>query len=274
MRRTTFQKILAPLALVLLLAGCSPSSDEDARVAAAQAAAKPKTALDTEATRLATTAAAPGALGPAVLQGDAPAEKQLPKDVKDALKGEIEPWLFAWRIGLGTFRVDELARTDTQTLVEDGLEPFDGNAEGQDLRLLYLAIPSPKGGVLLDPYLDWTLAGEAGRVRAEHDGFASVDLIDLNTRIRQHVLDGRGPGARIDGAFWLDDARFVVFAGERNEPNPWQGGPVLYVVDLEKATIERYAGPSGDHAAFTLVTHDLDRLFRKRLPEVSFTASR
>jgi hypothetical protein len=88
------------------------------------------------------------------------------------------------------------------------------------------------------------------------------------------VLDGRGPGARIDGAFWLDDSRFVVFAGERLEANPWRGGPVLYVVDLEKASVERYAGPGSDHDDFVLVSHDLDRLFRKRLPEVTFAAAR
>ena len=28
----------------------------------------------------------------------------MPADVKDALKGDIEPWLFAWRVGLEPFR--------------------------------------------------------------------------------------------------------------------------------------------------------------------------
>src|SRR6188472_4114774 len=116
-----------------------------------------RTAIDVEAARAARTGAAPGTQGTTALLGDAAAAKQLPADVKEALKGEIEPWLFAWRVGLGTFRVDELGATGTRPLALDRLEPFDGNAPGEDLRLLHLALPSPGGTTLLDPYVDWTL---------------------------------------------------------------------------------------------------------------------
>jgi hypothetical protein len=239
-------------------------------VAAGRAAAKPRTALDVEADRVAVTAGAPGATGPAVLEGDAPAEKQLPADVKDALKGTIEPWLLAWRVPLGTFRATELVRTGERPLPEDDVSPFDGNAEGVDLRLLYLAIPSPRGNVLLDPHLEWTLAGEADRVRATRDGLPGAELIDLSTRIRQHVLNARGPGARVDGGAWIDDTRFVVFAAERFEPNPWCGGPVLYVVDTTRGTVTRYAGPGTDYDGYRAVGGGFDRRFRAALPQVAF----
>jgi len=274
MRRTHFHRTRAPLALAgvlaVTLAGCAGDSGDAARVAAERASAKPRTSLDAEADRVTATASYPGANDPAVLDGDAPAEKQLPADVEDALKGTIEPWLIAWRVPLGTFRVTELARTGEQVLPEDDATPFDGNAEGADLRLLYLAIPSPGGGILLDPHLEWTLEGEAGHVRATRDGLPGAELIDLSTRIRTHVLDARGPGARVDGAAWIDDGRFVVFAAERFESNPWSGGPVLYVVDTTRGTVTRYAGPETDYEGFRTVGGGFDRRFRAALPDVAF----
>ena len=264
----------APLALAgvlaVALAGCGGDPGDAARVAAEQAHAKPRTALDVEADRAAATARFPGSNGPTVLEGDAPAEKQLPADVQGAIKGTIEPWLIAWRVPLGTFRATELARTDQQALPEDDVTPFDGNAEGADLRLLYLAIPSPAGGILLDPHLEWTLAGEPGHVVAARDRSPGAELIDLTTRIRTHVLDARGPGARVDGAAWIDDDRFVVFAAERFESNPWRGGPVLYVIDIAHGTVTRYAGPETDYEGFRTVGGGFDRRFRAALPDVVF----
>jgi len=274
MRRTHFHRTWAPLALAgvlaATLAGCGGDSGDAARVVAERANAKPKSTLDAEADRVAATASYPGANGPAVLDGDAPAERQLPADVKDALKGTIEPWLIAWRVPLGTFRATELARTGEQALREDDATPFDGNAEGADLRLLYLAIPSPGGGILLDPHLEWTLAGEPGHVVATRDGSPGAELIDLSTRIRTHVLDARGPGGRVDGAAWIDDSRFVVFAAERFESNPWRGGPVLYVIDTTRGTVTRYAGPETDYEGFRAVGGGFDRRFRTALPDVAF----
>ncbi|MEP7027331.1 MAG: hypothetical protein ABI960_01940 [Candidatus Eisenbacteria bacterium] len=264
------------LVLALALAGCGGggrTSNDDAREAAELARAKPKSALDVEADRAAATAEAPGAAGPAVLAGDAPEAKQLPADVQEALKGSVEPWLFAWRAALGTFRATELANTGSRALVEDDVVPFDGNAEGQDLRLLYLATPSPGGAVLLDPHLEWTLSGEAGRVRATRGGWPGVEMIDLTTHIRQRVLEAKGPGARIDGAVWLDERRFVVFAAERLVPNPWRGGPVVYLVDLASRRVTRFAGPGCEYRAYREVGSGFDRRFRAGLPGVGFESS-
>jgi len=258
---------LVTLALATALAaGCS--ADDDGPPPAPPHA---RTAIDVEAARAARTGAAPGAQGTAALIGDAVPAKQLPRDVKEALKGEIEPWLFAWRVGLGTFRVDELSATGTRPLALDRLEPFDGNAPGEDLRLLHLALPSPGGTTLLDPYVDWTLSSDGTNVRAERDGDPAVTLIDLRSRVRQRLFDARPPQGRIDGAIWLDEKRFVVFAAERFEANPWRGGPVLYLVDLAQATVTRYEGPPLEFDGFKLVEKDLERRFRKSLPDVLFS---
>lgn len=230
------------------------------------------TQVDVEAARVVSTGARKGALGqgPALI-GDAPLDQQLPAEVKDALKGDIEPWLFAWRVGLGTFRVDELALTGTRPLALDRLEPFDGNAPGEDLRLLHLALPSPAGAILLDPYLDWTLTSRDDQVYARRDGPPTVALIDLKSRVRQRLFDAKSPFGRFDGAIWLDADRFVVFAAERFEPNPWRGGPVLYLVDLKAETVMRYQGPGLDFDSFRMVEKDLDRRFRSTLPDVIFS---
>src|SRR5438445_808672 len=72
----------------------------------------------------------------------APADRQLPADVVEALKGSAESWTLAWRADLGTFRLDQMARTWTRPLAADP-EPYDGNAEGEDLRLTFFAMPGP-----------------------------------------------------------------------------------------------------------------------------------
>src|SRR5688572_5216583 len=171
---------LVTLALAAALA-CGCAADDDGPP---EAPPRAQTALDVEAARVARTGAAPGAQVATPLLGDAAAAKQLPADVKEALKGEIEPWLFAWRVGLGTFRMDELGATGTRPLALDRLEPFDGNAPGEDLRLLHLALPSPGGTTLLDPYVDWTLTSDGTNVRAARDGEPTVALIDLKSRVR------------------------------------------------------------------------------------------
>lgn len=261
---------LAALACAALLAcGCDAQDENDAARLAARP--KPRTALDVEAARAAATGAASGARGAGPgLAGDAPAAQQLPEGVKVALKGGIEPWLFAWRVGLGTFRVDELARTGAHPLALDRLEPFDGNAPGEDLRLLHLALPSPGGYAVLDPYLDWTLSARDEQVYARRDGRPTIALIDLRSHVRQQLFDARPPFGRFDGAQWLDADHFVVYAAERFEPNPWRGGPVLYLVDLPAGTATRYAGPAVDFAGFRLVEQDLERRFRKGMPDLIF----
>jgi hypothetical protein len=272
MELRTPSRLLALACALLFVCGCAAGDDEEAARALAAAAAKPKTALDVQADRVAATGARVGAqgAGPALV-GDAPADRQLPPDVKAALRGEIEPWLFAWRAALGTFRADELARTDTRPLALDRLEPFDGNAPGEDLRLQYLALPSPGGGTVLDPYVDWSLDAREELVHARRDGPPTVALIDLRSRVRQRLFDARPPFGRFDGAHWLDAHRFVVFAAERFAPNPWRGGPVLYVVDLEAATVTRYAGPGVDFTGFRDVEKELERRFRSTLPNLIFS---
>lgn len=256
------------LALLLALCAFGCAADDDSAPPPRKAA----TALDVEAARAATTGSAPGAqgVGPALI-GDAPAAKQLPDDVKRALRGTIEPWLFAWRVGLGTFRLDELASTDTHELALDRMEPFDGNAPGEDLRLLHFALPSPTGTTLLDPYRDWTLTEASEGVRARRDGDATVDLIDLKARVRRTLLDARPPYGRFDGAFWLDDRRIVLLAAERFDANPWRGGPVLYLVDLDADKVTRFAGPDLDFDAWKAVEADLERRFKKGLPALHFS---
>jgi hypothetical protein len=257
--------LLAILACATLAAGCSTGDDAPAPPP------KKLTALDREAARVVATATAPGARGAGPgLAGDAAPDRQLPADVKTALRGEIEPWLFAWRVGLGTFRLDELSSTGTHDLALDRMEPFDGNAPGVDLRLLHFALPSPTGQVLLDPYMDWTLTDVDGTVRARRDGDPAVVLIDLKTRVRQTLIDARPPNGRFDGAFWLDDRRIVLLAAERFEANPWRGGPVLYLVDLGAEKVTRFEGPALDFDAWKAVEADLERRFKKTLPGLKF----
>jgi len=199
----------------------------------------------------------------------APLEMRLPADVADALKGSAEPWLFAWRVGVGTLRVDQLARTWTRPLPADR-EVFDGNADGEDLRLTFLDLPGPNGTTALDPYGEWTLVQQGEFVHARRLAPPSVAYIDLANHERRRVLVLSDRWARMDGALWLDADRFVVFAGERFEANPWSGGPVLYVVDVRRQTVTRYAGPAADYEGFTTVAHDLDRIFRKRFTAIVF----
>jgi hypothetical protein len=270
MARTPFDRLASFLCALLFLAGCG--AREQAMNGSTMQAPKPVTALDVEAARVVLTGAARGAQGPGpALLGDAPAGKQLPALIKQSLKGEIEPWLFAWRVGLGTFRVDQLANTGTRPLAEGGLEPFDGNAPGEDLRLLHLALPSPGGETVLDPYLDWTLTAQGEHVIARRDGRAAVAVIDLRSKVRQRLLDARPPFGRFDGAMWLDAQRCVLYAAERFDANPWRGGPVLYVVDMVDGTVTRYQGPGVDFAGFKLVEKDLERRFRLRMPNLRFS---
>jgi hypothetical protein len=199
----------------------------------------------------------------------APPAVRVPKDVAESLKGSAEPWLFAWRVGVGTFRLDQLARTWTRPLAPD-LEVFDGNADGEDLRLTFLAMPGPNGTTALDPYREWTLVQEGEFVHARRLAAPSVDYIDLANHERRRVLLLSDRWSRVDGALWIDNTRFVIFAGERFAANPWSGGPVLYVVDVAKETLTRYEGPGGDYEGFQTVGHDLDRIFRKRFASLIF----
>ncbi len=199
----------------------------------------------------------------------APRERQLPADVVEALKGTAEPWMFAWRVDLGTFRMDQLARTWTHALPGD-VAPYDGNAEGEDLRLTFLATPGPSGTTALDPYGEWALVREGEIVHAHRAQAPSVAFIDLANHERRRVLDLSDRFARVDGALWLDGDRFVIFAAERFESNPWSGGPVLYVVDLRHSQVTRFSGPGGTYEGYQAVGRDLDRKFRGRLTALVF----
>jgi hypothetical protein len=256
------------LIVALVAAGCGGGNST---TAGSTASSRTERKLDVEAARVAATSDsnASVALAPGYL-GEAPAEKQLPDDVKESLKGTIEPWLFAWRAGLGIFRVDQLALTDTQPLSDDDTEPYDGNAEGEDLRLLHFALPAIGGENVLDPFLDWTLSSHGNQTVAHHAGSPGVALIDLKGHLRRRLFDPHEPEGRIDGAYWLDERRFVVFAAERFVPNPWSGGPVIYLVDLEADTAARYEGPAGDYDSFKSVSETLDRRFQTRFPGVHF----
>jgi len=260
--RTCAVALLAASALAL--GGCgrlqfgasAVATDANARLAMAQAQAQ----HDSLTSALAPVPSFPDA---------APVADQVPKDVMDALKGTAEPWMIAWRVDLGTFRLDQLARTWTRPL-QDDVEPYDGNAEGEDLRLTFFAMPGPNGTTALDPYGEWALAQEGEVVHARRAEPPAVAYIDLAGHERRKVLVLPDRFARVDGALWLDGSRFLVFAGERFEPNPWSGGPVLYLVDLARGTMTRYAGPGGDYAGYQEVGRALDRRFRKQLSAVVF----
>jgi hypothetical protein len=257
---------LAALALAaLVLFGCSSGDD-----APPPEPPHVQTALDVEAARAAATGTAPGAQGAGpMLEGDAALAKQLPADVKEALKGEIRAVAVRWRVGLGTFRVDELGATGARPAARpDGA--VRRQRAGEDLRLLHLAMPSPGGTTLLDPYVDWTLTSDGTTVRAVRDGDPTVELIDLKNRVRQRLFDARQPYGRIDGAIWLDEtaSRFSPPSASRRTRG---SAAVLYLVDLSKESVTRYEGPPLDFEGFKLVEKDLERRFRKNLPDVLFS---
>ena len=208
--------------------------------------------------------------GPLQLADSAPEAAQLPKDVTDALRGSIEPWVFAWRAGLGTCRLDQFERTGSWPISLENLEPYDGNAEGEDLRLLYLAIPSPTVTQVADPYLDWSLVQDGEIVRAHRDGLPGVALIDLGQRVRQRLIAARAPGDRIDDALWIGEQRLVVLAAERTGKNPYRGSPVVYVLELGRGTVSRYEGPAGDFEACETVRRALERRLHARLKDLVF----
>jgi hypothetical protein len=199
----------------------------------------------------------------------APLDQRLPADVIEALKGTSEPWMFAWRVGVGTFRWDQLGRTGVRAL-PDAAATFDGNADGEDLRLTFFAMPGPNGTTALDPYGEWSLVQQGEIVHARRFSSPSVDYIDLANHERRQVLELSDRWARVDGALWIDGDRFAVFAAERFAPNPWSGGPVLYLVDVRHRTVTRYAGPASDYAGYEEVSRDLDRTFKKRLGSLIF----
>ena len=61
---------------------------------------------------------------PLVLDGAAPLERQLPFELRNQVRSEIEPWVLAWRVPRPNFRLDQLAKTDTRPLdAEQDPEP-------------------------------------------------------------------------------------------------------------------------------------------------------
>lgn len=200
--------------------------------------------------------------------GSAPVELQLPDATMRELRRPTESWVFAWRIGLGTFRLDQLERKVTRPLPSDQTTTYNGNAYGEDLRLLHLAIPSPEATRLVDPHLDIDLVARGEGIVARRTRTAGVEYIDLKRRTSQRVLSG-GEGTRFDGAHWIDGDRFVVFAAERREGPEWLGGPSLYLVNLAEKTITRYDGPAGDQEAWERVRLELERRFRAERPALA-----
>ncbi len=199
----------------------------------------------------------------------APADRQLLAELQRELRGPLETWVFAWRIGLGTFRLDQLARQGVTEITNEDVEPWDGNAEGEDLRLLHLAIPSPDVTRLVDPHLDLDLSARGAVVLARRWRSPGVALVDLKRRYIHRMLSG-GENVRFDGAHWIDRDRFVVMAAERRNARSFEGGPVLYLVDLREEKITRYEGPVGDRAAWEDVRRELERRFRVDRPVLAF----
>jgi hypothetical protein len=208
---------------------------------------------------------------PLVLDGAAPLERQLPSELRSRIRPEIESWVLAWRVPRPNFRLDQLALTGTRALSDGGLEIFDGNAEGQDLRLLYLCLPGMDPSKLADPYLDLQLTQSGGRVVARRVGDPGVELIDLEHKTKRRALNAP-PFGRFDGAYWIDATHLLVLASERIEENPFGGGPVLYVIDVRDETVTRYAGPSVPYAEFVGVRSELDRRLRLGNREIDFAS--
>jgi hypothetical protein len=213
-------------------------------------AAKPVAPSETQKSAL--------ALQPVEFDGAAALELQMPAALRQAVRGELEPWVLAWRVPIPNFRLDQLARTTVRPLDPNELQEFDGNAQGQDLRLLYLCLPGMDPLKLADPYLDLELSQSGDHVVARRTGSPGVALIDLAKKTRQRALPAPAFG-RFDGARWVDATRLLVLASERIEANPFAGGPVLYLVDLERSTVTRYAGPSAPFDEFVAVRRELDR---------------
>ncbi|MGH7725273.1 MAG: hypothetical protein ACREOU_07565 [Candidatus Eiseniibacteriota bacterium] len=199
----------------------------------------------------------------------APPDKQLSSELQRDLRGPLESWVFAWRIGLGTFRLDQLEQKSVTKLTNDEVAPWDGNAEGEDLRLLHLAIPSPEATRVVDAHMDLELVPRGELVRARRVRPAGVALIDLKRRFIHRVLWGE-EDTRYDGAQWIDGDRFVVMAAERKEARLFEGGPVLYLIDLREETITRYQGPLGDRNAWDKVQSEVERRFRQERQTLAF----
>ena len=208
---------------------------------------------------------------PLVLDGAAPLDRQLPVELRQQLRPELESWVLAWRVPRPNFRLDQLARTETRPINETDLQVFDGNAEGEDLRLLYLCLPGMDPQKLADPYLDIVLTQHGEKITARRIGSPGVDLIDLATKTKRRALSAP-PFGRFDGARWIDGSHLIVLASERIEDNPFGGGPVLYVVDVRDETVTRYAGPSVPYDDFVAVRAELDRKLRLGNREIDFAS--
>ncbi len=238
------------LAFVLLAGGCSRAPADDPARGAARPAPAP-VAADT------TRPEFPDA---------APSDRQLPDPVRRALRRSLESWTLAWRPALPTLRLDQFARSGSRSFAAEERSVFDGSFEGADLRLMHLAVPSPDVLLVLDPYLDVELSALDGTVRATRGEEAGAVLIDLGRKEERRVLE-LDPGARVDGAHWLDASRAVTLV---DEPAPGGRRPALYLIDVGAETVTRYAGPLAGPAEGRAARAELDRRFRAALPEVAF----
>jgi hypothetical protein len=196
----------------------------------------------------------------------APGDRQLPDPVRLAMRRPLESWTVDWRRALPSLRLDQFARSGVSSFAAEETSVFDGNVEGADLRLLYLALPSPDVLVALDPFVGLELEAGGGRVHAVRGEEPGAVLLDLRQKTERRLLD-LPAGAWVDGAHWIDATRAVALVDE-----PVRGGrrPTLYLIDLERENVTRFAGPVASEAASREARVELDRRFRAARPEIVF----
>jgi len=239
------------LAAFLATTGCGPSGPAPRGVARADSNAEP-TAADSALLE------SPDAV---------PRDLRLPEPVRRDVRAPLESWILAWRRSIPNLHVDQFARAASVTFVDDEPTPYAGSLEGAELRLRHLVVPSPTVHLLVDPFIEFELepvenGGDLVRAVRVHE--PGVVLVDLGSRTERRLLE-LPLGTRVDGAHWIDERRFVVFADE-----PAKGGrrPVLYLVHVAAGNALRYTGPTVAPEEAEAARTDLDRRFRAARPDL------
>lgn len=222
-------RLLAAAALCLVAAGCGGGGcGRQEKPAVPEKATPPPDTVamvpDTVATDSTWFASLPSAAGDSLLA---------------SLSSQLGPWVARWQGVLPGFTLDSLRRGPLRRLHLVGDRRFKMSYLKEREGLL---VASPNGRRFLDPDRYLQIIEDHGHRELGTDVDSSPALVDLD-RDSLLVIDFVGPSGRFEDGFWIDPDRFVLtFHGERSA-EPWRGGGIVEVFDLEHMTQRNYYTP-------------------------------